>query len=30
MARVISVFGIAEDELLPLEKPKTLFDFMKT
>lgn len=29
-SRVLSVFGIAEDELLPCEKPKTLFDFMKT
>ncbi len=28
-SRVLSMFGIAEDELLPSDKPKTLFDFMK-
>jgi len=28
-SRVLSVFGITEDELLPWEKPKTLFDFIK-
>ena len=28
-SRVLAMFGIAEDELLPSDKPKTLFDFMK-
>ena len=28
-SRVIAMFGIAEDELIPSDKPKTLFDFMK-
>ncbi|MFQ6065456.1 MAG: DNA-directed DNA polymerase, partial [Candidatus Bathyarchaeia archaeon] len=28
-SRVLAVFSVAEDELLPPEKPKTLFDFVK-
>ena len=29
VSRVLAVFGIAEDELLPSDKPMSLFDFMK-
>lgn len=28
-SRVLSVFDIAEDELMPSDKPKTLCDFVK-